>query len=107
MFYVFQPLILLEVFGTHERVSNCEKHLAILEVPAGMLCLEGAWRDVQHGGNPIGGNFYGFEVKTERGKPTALQEATMRKIRLAGGIAVVVRSVADVKAVLEGRDSDG
>lgn len=48
----------------------------------------------------IGGKFYGFEVKTERGKPTALQEATMRKIRAAGGIAVVVRSVADVKAVL-------
>ena len=55
----------------------------------------------------IGGKFYGFEVKTERGKPTALQEATMRKIQAAGGIAVVVRSVADVKAVLDGRDSDG
>ena len=54
----------------------------------------------------IDGKFYGFEVKTERGKPTALQEATMRKIRLAGGIAVVVRSVADVKAVLDGRDSN-
>lgn len=55
----------------------------------------------------IGGRFYGFEVKTERGKPTALQEATLRKIQAAGGIAVVVRSVADVKAVLDGRDSDG
>ena len=54
----------------------------------------------------IGGNFYGFEVKTERGKPTALQAATMRKIQAAGGIAAVVRSVADVKAVLDGRDSD-
>ena len=55
----------------------------------------------------IGGKFYGFEVKTERGKPTALQTATMRKIKAAGGIAVVVRSVDDVKAVLDGRDSDG
>ena len=55
----------------------------------------------------IGGRFYGFEVKTERGKPTALQEATLRKIQAAGGIAVVVRSVADVKAVLDGRHSDG
>ena len=45
--------------------------------------------------------FYGFEVKTERGKPTALQEATIRKINAVGGIAAVVRSVADVKAVLE------
>ena len=57
----------------------------------------------------IGGKFYGFEVKTERGKPTALQEAAMRKIRLAGGIAAVVRSVDDVKTVLnaEGSESDG
>lgn len=52
----------------------------------------------------IGGKFYGFEVKTERGKPTTLQEATMRKIQAAGGIAVVVRSVEDVRAVLEGRN---
>jgi len=53
----------------------------------------------------VGGKFYGFEVKTESGKLTALQEATMRKIQEAGGIAVVVRSVTDVKAVLERRDS--
>ena len=54
----------------------------------------------------IGGKFYGFEVKTERGKPTALQEATMQKIQAAGGIALVVRSVEEVKTVLNGRDSD-
>jgi len=53
----------------------------------------------------IGGKFYGFEVKTESGKLTALQDATMRKIQEADGIAAVVRSVADVKAVLERRDS--
>ena len=55
----------------------------------------------------IGGRFYGFEVKTERGKPTALQEATLRKIQEAGGIAAVVRSVADVKAVLASKGGDG
>lgn len=56
----------------------------------------------------IGGKFYGFEVKTERGKLTVLQDATMRKIQEAGGIAVVVRSLADVKVVLtEGRDGNG
>ncbi len=56
----------------------------------------------------IGGKFYGFEVKTERGKPTVLQEATLRKIQAAGGTAVVVRSVADVKAVLtEGSGDNG
>jgi hypothetical protein len=27
----------------------------------------------------IGGRFYGFEVKTDSGKPTKLQEATIRK----------------------------
>ena len=56
----------------------------------------------------IGGKFYGFEVKTESGKLTALQEATMRKIQATGGIAVVVRSVEEVKAVLYGRcDGNG
>ena len=49
----------------------------------------------------IGGRFFAFEVKTERGKPTELQEAILRKINAVGGIAAVVRSVADVKAVLE------
>ena len=48
----------------------------------------------------IDGRFFGFEVKTETGKPTALQETTIRKINNAGGMALVVRSVADVKAAL-------
>ena len=48
----------------------------------------------------IDGRFFGFEVKTQAGKPTALQEATIRKINDAGGTALVVRSVADVKAAL-------
>lgn len=48
----------------------------------------------------IDGKFYGFEVKTDIGKPTKLQESTIRKINKAGGIAVVVRSVDDVKSIL-------
>lgn len=48
----------------------------------------------------IGGKFYGFEVKTDIGKPTKLQESTIRKINKAGGIAVVVRSADDVKSIL-------
>lgn len=48
----------------------------------------------------IDGRFYGFEVKTEDGRPTKLQESTIRKIKNAGGIALVVRSVEDVKAVI-------
>ena len=48
----------------------------------------------------IDGKFYGFEVKTDNGKPTKLQESTIRKINKAGGIAVVVRSVDEVKSIL-------
>lgn len=48
----------------------------------------------------VDGRFYGFEVKTETGKPTGLQEATIRKILKAGGVAVIVRSVDEVRAVI-------
>ena len=48
----------------------------------------------------IDGKFYGFEVKTDIGKTTGLQESTIRKIKKAGGPAVVVRSVDDVKSIL-------
>lgn len=50
----------------------------------------------------INGHFFGFEVKTDVGKPTKLQEATIRKILAAGGTAVVVRSVDEVKAIVNG-----
>lgn len=50
----------------------------------------------------INGHFFGFEVKTDIGKPTKLQESTIRKILAAGGTAVVVRSVDEVKAVVNG-----
>ncbi len=48
------------------------------------------------------GRFIGFEVKTDTGQPTELQKATIRKIRNCGGIALVVRSVDEVRAVIEG-----
>ena len=48
------------------------------------------------------GGFYAFEVKTEDGKPTELQKATIRKILACGGTAVVVRSVDEVRTVLSG-----
>jgi predicted metal-dependent RNase len=50
----------------------------------------------------INGDFFGFEVKTESGKPTKLQEATIRKILAAGGTALVVRSVDEVRAAING-----
>lgn len=53
----------------------------------------------------IDSRFFAFEVKTEIGKPTKLQKATIRKIRSAGGTAVVVRSVDEVEAVLNGNNA--
>lgn len=50
----------------------------------------------------VDGRFYGFEVKTATGRPTALQEATIRKILAAGGTAVIVRSVDEVRSIIEG-----
>lgn len=49
----------------------------------------------------IGGKFVAFEVKTATGKPTELQKATIRKILKANGQALVVRSVDEVRAVID------
>lgn len=46
------------------------------------------------------GKFVAFEVKTEKGRPTKLQEATIKKILASGGTALVVRSVDEVRAVI-------
>jgi hypothetical protein len=46
------------------------------------------------------GRFVAFECKAENGKPTVLQEATIRQIRKAGGVAEVVRSVDEVRAII-------
>ncbi|MBP0970260.1 MAG: VRR-NUC domain-containing protein [Oscillospiraceae bacterium] len=50
------------------------------------------------------GMFVAFEVKTDTGKATLLQEITLRKITEAGGMAQMVRSLDEVKAVMEGLD---
>lgn len=50
----------------------------------------------------IGGKFYAFEAKTETGKVTALQNATINKILACGGHAYMVRSVDEVRAVING-----
>ena len=47
------------------------------------------------------GRFFAFEVKTETGKLTKLQEATIRKIKEAQGQAFKVTSVEEVKQILE------
>ncbi len=50
----------------------------------------------------IDGRFYAFEVKTPEGRTTKLQDAAIRKILACGGTALVVRSVEEVRAVING-----
>lgn len=45
----------------------------------------------------IDGHFFGFEVKRPGGKPTALQKEVIRRINAAGGTALVVTTVEQVK----------
>ena len=49
----------------------------------------------------INGRFVAFEVKTETGKLTKLQEITIQKIRNARGQAFKVTSAAEVAAILK------
>jgi hypothetical protein len=47
------------------------------------------------------GHFIAIEVKQPGGKLTKLQEITLRDVKRAGGVAMVVYSVAEVKAGFE------
>lgn len=47
------------------------------------------------------GRFIALEVKIGSNQPTRLQAATIEQIRRAGGIAVVVRSVDEVKEIMQ------
>lgn len=48
----------------------------------------------------VDGRFVALEVKQPGGRPTALQTATLEKIRAAGGVAEVVTSAAQVENIL-------
>ena len=50
----------------------------------------------------VDGRFFAFEVKTDTGKATALQESTIRKILAARGQAFVIRSVDEVRTAING-----
>ncbi len=49
------------------------------------------------------GRFYAFEVKQPGGRLSRLQEVTLNKIVAAGGVAVMVTSVDEVKKALAGK----
>ena len=48
------------------------------------------------------GKFLAFEVKTEEGKLSKLQEITIEKIQKANGMAFKVTSFEEVKEILKG-----
>ena len=47
------------------------------------------------------GKFIALEVKSDTGRASNIQQAQMQRIRKAGGTAEIVRSVEDVKEILE------
>ena len=47
------------------------------------------------------GKFIALEAKVGRNQPTRLQAATIELIRRAGGVAAVVRSVDEVKEIMQ------
>ena len=48
-----------------------------------------------------GGKFIALEVKTKRGRATQNQKDFLQRISMLGGKAAIVKSIDDVKAVLE------
>jgi Holliday junction resolvase len=52
------------------------------------------------------GRFAAFEVKTHKGRQSPLQKIQLHRIQTAGGRAAVVRSVEDVKQVLQEMDQE-
>ena len=47
------------------------------------------------------GKFIGIEVKNEIGKTTVLQDLNLEQIKQSGGIAIIARSLDDVKRIIE------
>ena len=76
-----------------------------------MLCMENPRRDVRRSGYPdiiacMDGRFYAFEVKRPGGRLSRLQDVTLKKIEAAGGVAVMVTSVDEVKKALAGKGEE-
>ena len=105
MFHVFQVLKIRRFLEHMKEADIVKAIMKYLRTVPGCFC----WKE--HGGMYgtagipdiiacINGRFFGFEVKTAVGKPTKLQEATIRKILAAGGIALVVRSVDEVRTAI-------
>lgn len=105
VFHVFQVLKIRRFLEQMKETDIVKAIMKYLRTVPGCFC----WKE--HGGMYgtagipdiiacIDGHFFGFEVKTDIGKPTKLQEATIRKILAAGGTALVVRSVDEVRTAI-------
>lgn len=55
----------------------------------------------------VDGRFVAFEVKTESGRLSKLQEVTLGRIRDAGGRAYMVRSAAEVARIMKDMEVTG
>lgn len=55
----------------------------------------------------VDGRFVAFEVKTETGRLSKLQEVTLGRIRDAGGRAYMVRSAAEVARIMKDMEVTG
>ena len=106
MFHVFQALKIGRFMEQMKESYVIKAIMKYLKSVPGCFC----WKE--HGGMYgtagipdvivcLGGRFFAFEAKTKDGKATKLQEVTIRKIRAAGGVAVVVRSADEVRDVIE------
>lgn len=100
----------LEAIGGFECVGHCEidkfanqAYNAIYE-PNGEVYYEDA-RQIEPRGIPdlivcYRGRFIGLECKVGKNEATVLQSLTIRRILRAGGYAMVVRSVEEVKQLI-------
>jgi hypothetical protein len=63
------------------------------------------WKTIEVTPDMIGARlavFTSLEIKTPKGRPTAPQQAWMRAVENAGGIAGIARSVEDAAEIIEG-----
>jgi len=75
-----------------ELGPECYSHWPV-QMGLGAVCLDchGSYR----------GQYYAIETKTPGGKPTRLQEATIEKIRVAGGIVFVIDSIEAAREIFK------
>ena len=83
------------------HVLQHNRDLLVLENPRALRLAAPGVSDLI--GWTEGGRFVAVEVKGPRGRVTDEQAAFLDLVRRSGGLAGVARSVADARAVLEGR----